>query len=206
MKSSVSGASSSRSRNLIGVLSFLKPYRAATTLAVSMLLVNIGLEMTLPRVSGTAINQMHHAIDTDTAYNPWKMAGLFIALALVRAGMGFTMGRLRNRLVQGTLKDLRSAYFDAVQRLSFAFHDKTNTGELISRGTSDINRLQEFLFACLFLGIDISVAMVMTLILITWISPICGLVTVITLVSTVGLIIYCARQLHSHWRMICMRK
>ena len=67
------------------------------------------------------------------------------------------MGRVRNRLVQATLKDIRAAYFDAVQRLSFAYHDKTNTGELISRGTADIARLQDFLFACLFLGIDISV-------------------------------------------------
>lgn len=184
----------------MGVLSFLKPYRTGTTLAIAMLLVNIGLEMTLPRVSGTAINQMHHAIDANTPYIPWTMAGLFVGLVLVRATLGFTMGRLRNRLVQGTLKDIRSAYFDAVQRLSFAFHDKTNTGELISRGTSDINRLQEFLFACLFLGIDITVAMVATIILITWISPVCGLITFATLASTVGLIIYYARQLHSHWR------
>jgi ATP-binding cassette subfamily B protein len=200
MNSSSPVARSSRSRNLLGVLSFLKPYKASVTLAVGMLLVNIGLEMTLPRVSGTAINQMHHAIDTGTPYLPWTMAGLFVGLALLRSALGFTMGRLRNRLVQATLKDIRSTYFDAVQRLSFAYHDKTNTGELISRGTSDINRLQEFLFACLFLGIDIAVAMVVTIILIAWISPICGLITLVTLVSTVSLIVYCARQLHAHWR------
>ena len=34
-----------RSRNLLGVLSFLQRYAAGTTLAVLMLLVNIGLEM-----------------------------------------------------------------------------------------------------------------------------------------------------------------
>jgi ATP-binding cassette subfamily B protein len=189
-----------RPRNLLGVLSFLKRYAAGTTLAVALLLVTIALEMTLPRVSGTAINQMKHAISTGAAFQPWDLALLYVGLALVRSILGFGLGRLRNRLVQGTLKDIRSAYFDAVQRLSFAFHDKTSTGELISRGTSDINRLQEFLFACLFLGIDITVALVSTLVLITWISPVCGLITLLTLAPTVGLIYYYARQLHPQWR------
>ncbi len=189
-----------RPHNLLGVLSFLQRYRAGTVLAVSMLLVNIGLEMTLPRVSGAAINQVRNAVATGTTLDPWNLAGLFVGLALVRAIMGFALGRIRNRLVQSTLKDIRSAYFDAVQRLSFAFHDRTNTGELISRGTSDITRLQDFLFACLFLGIDIAAAMLFTVVLITWISPVCGVLTLMTLVPTVGLIVYYARQLHPRWR------
>ncbi len=189
-----------RSRNLLGILSFLKRYSAGTSLAIGLLFVNIGLEMSLPRVSGTAINQLKDAFARGISYDPWRLAGLFIGLALLRAVVGFVLGRLRNRLIQSTLKDIRSAYFDAVQRLSFAFHDKTNTGELISRGTSDINRLQEFLFACLFLGIDITVAMISTVVLITWISPICGLITVLTLCPTIGLIYYFAKKLHPQWR------
>ena len=39
-----------RPRNLLGVLSFLKRYAGSVTLAVGMLLFNIGLEMTLPRI------------------------------------------------------------------------------------------------------------------------------------------------------------
>jgi ATP-binding cassette subfamily B protein len=202
MKSTSPEAPAFRSRNLLGVLSFLKRYTAGTVLAIGMLLVNIGLEMTLPRVSGTAINNLKDAFARGISYDPWILAGLFIGLALVRAVLGFALGRLRNRLVQGTLKDIRSAYFDAVQRLSFAYHDKTNTGELISRGTSDINRLQEFLFACLFLGIDIAVAMITTIVLITWISPICGLITVLTLFPTLGLIYHFAKKLQPQWRKV----
>jgi ABC-type multidrug transport system fused ATPase/permease subunit len=226
-----------RSKNLLGVLSFLKRYAAGASLAIGLLLFNIALEMALPRVSGAAINRLGNAmamekfydlwklshgaremflpgdaraalkqvgaaIKTQAFFNPWIFAELFVALALVRAGIGFGLGRLRNRLVQGTLKDIRAAYFDAVQRLSFAYHDKTNTGELISRGTADIARLQDFLFACLFLGIDIVVAMVTTVILITIICPPAGLATFFTLVPTVGLIVYYARQLHPQWRKV----
>jgi len=202
MKTSSPEIPAFRPKNLLGVLSFLKRYSVGTSIAIGLLLFNIGLEMTLPRISGTAINRLKDSIAAGTPYHPWDLAALFLGFAFVRACVGFGLGRLRNRLVQGTLKDIRAAYFDAVQRLSFAYHDKTNTGELISRGTADIARLQDFLFACLFLGIDITVAMVTTVILITVISPLAGLATFLTLVPTVGLIVYYARQLHPQWRKV----
>ena len=193
-----------RPRNLLGVLSFLKRYSGSVALAIGLLLFNIALEMALPRISGTAINQLRDSLVKGVEIHPTylDLAGLYVGLALLRSVVGFILGRVRNRIIQSTLKDLRAAYFDAVQRLSFAYHDKTNTGELISRGTGDISRLQEFLFACLFLGVDIIVAMSVTLVLITWISPIAGLATFLTLAPTVGLIVYYARQLHPQWRKV----
>ena len=191
-----------RSKSLLGILAFLKPYWVGTTLAITLLLFNIALELFLPRISGSAINQLRYAIATNTPYEPWGLAELFLAVAFERSCVAFCLGRIRNRLVQGTLKDIRAAYFDAVQGLSFTYHDKTNTGELISRGTADISRLQEFIFACLFLGIDISIAMIMTVVLITFISPLAGLATICTLGPTVGLIVYYARLLNPKWRKI----
>jgi ABC-type multidrug transport system fused ATPase/permease subunit len=200
MQTSSPETSKFRPKNLLGVLSFLKRYSIGTSIAIGLLLFNIGLEMTLPRISGTAINRLRGAMAAHTHFDPWHFAELFLGLAFVRACVGFGLGRLRKRLVQGTLKDIRAAYFDAVQRLSFTYHDKTNTGELISRGTADISRLQDFLFACLFLGIDITFAMITTVILIAVISPMAGLVTFLTLGTTVSLIVYFARQLHPRFR------
>ena len=140
MKTSSLETPAFRSKNLIGVLSFLKHYWVGATLAIGLLFFNIGLEMTLPQISGQAINHFRNALHTGAAFNPWIPAGQFIGLAVLRSVIGFILGRLRNRVVQGTLRDLRAAYFDAVQRLSFAYHDKTNTGELISRGVGDIAR------------------------------------------------------------------
>lgn len=207
-----------RPRSLLGILSFLRRYRWMAVLAVLMLLCMISLEMSLPRVSGSAINHLKAAsafhemahVDPNTAggptytspFNPWTYAWIFLGLVLARAILAFGLGRLRNRIIQSTLRDIRAAYFDAVQGLSFAYHDKTNTGELISRGTADISRLQEFIFACLFLGIDIFIAMIMTLVLITIISPVAGLATLLTLGPTVGLLVYYARKLNPRWRKI----
>lgn len=202
MSASLSTNSAFRPRNLLGILSFLKRYPWQTAVVIGLLLVNLCFEMTLPRISGTAINQLREAVATGQPFEPWFLAGCFIGVALLRAAGGFVLGRLRNRLIQGTLRDIRSAYFDAVQRLSFAYHDRSNTGELISRGTSDITRLQDFLFACLFMAIDISAAMLLTLGLIFWIYPWAGLATLLTLAPSVGLLIYYARRLHPQWRRV----
>jgi ABC-type multidrug transport system fused ATPase/permease subunit len=191
-----------RSKNLLGILSFLKPYWVGATFIILLLLFNISLEMFLPQIIGATINQIRHAIATGQPFDPTKDAALYLAVAFEGSCVGFCLGRMRNRLIQGTLKDIRAAYFDAVQRLSFAYHDQTNTGELISRGTADITRLQDFIFACVFLGIDISIAMIMSTVLITLISPMAGLATVLTLGPTIGLIVFYARKLNPQWRKI----
>jgi ATP-binding cassette subfamily B protein len=202
MKVSPPARLASRSKNLLGVLTFLMRYRVSAAFVVGLLLVNIAIEMALPRVSAAAINAMDHAVRLKLPLNPWKFAALFCGLALARAIIGFGLGRLRNRTIQNTLQDIRAAYFDAVQRLSFAYHDKTNTGELITRGTADIMKLQDFLFACLFLGVDIAVAPVSSVIMIFVISPLAGLATFLTLVPTAILITYYARRLHPRWRKV----
>ena len=192
-----------RPRNLLGILSFLGRYPGRTALAVGLLLCFIGIEMILPQISGSAINGLRNSLKPKAApFYPWHYAELFIGLALMRACLGFVLGRLRNRLIQRTLRDIRAAYFDAVQRLSFAYHDRTNTGELISRGISDIARLQDFLFACVFLGIDIAIAMIATIIIISFISLPAGLIALLTLLPCVGLIAYYARLLHPQWRKV----
>src|SRR5277367_5515336 len=99
MKASSPEMPAFRPRNLLGVLSFLKRYSGRVALAIGLLLFNIGLEMTLPRISGTAINQMRTAIATHTVYHPWNLAGLFVGLALLRSVVGFILGRIRNRVV-----------------------------------------------------------------------------------------------------------
>src|SRR5262249_36001771 len=98
--------------------------------------------------------------------------------------------------------DIRSAIYNALQRLAFTYHDKTNTGELISRATTDVWRLQDFLPACLLLSVDIVVSLTLTVGLIFSINPVLGWVAVGTVVPTVGLIGFFATKLRPQWRHV----
>lgn len=191
-----------RPGNLLGILVFLGKYPKRVIVCVGLLLVNISIEMTLPQVLGDAITNLRWHIEWGAVFEPLTFLLLFGSLVLVRAGVGHILGPARNRLVQLTLGDIRSAIFDAIQRLSFQYHDKSSTGELISRATSDVARLQEFLFACLFLSVDIIVSLITTTALIFSLSWVLGGIALATMVPTVLLIGYYASKLQPRWRKV----
>ena len=157
-------------RNLLGILVFLRKYPREVALTISLLLVNIAIELSLPQILGDAINTLREHVRGAGMFDPWPYVLLFASLVLIRAGVGYILGPIRNRLVQQTLSDIRAAIYDAIQRLAFHYHDKSNTGELISRSTTDVLRLQDFLFACLFLSFDIVVSLIATTVLIFAVS------------------------------------
>ena len=191
-----------QSRNLLGVLAFLRAYPAPVVLSVSLLLVNIAVELSLPQILGSAITQLRWHIEWGAPLDLRAGVLLFVSLVLVRAGNGILLGPIRNRLIQRTLGDIRAAIYDSLQRLAFRYHDQSNTGELISRSTTDVLRLQDFLFACLFLIFDIAVALVLTVALIFATSAVLGVLTLLTLVPTIALVAFFASKLQPQWRKV----
>ena len=73
------------------------------------------------------------------------MVGLgFVLIALVEGAFTFLSVRLASRSAEGITLRLRTFLFDHIQRLSFSYHDKTQTGDLIQRSTSDVDAIRRF--------------------------------------------------------------
>jgi len=68
----------------------------------------------------------------------------FVGLAAVQGAFTFLSGKLAARTAEGVTLRLRNYLFDHLQRLTFAYHDRTPTGELIQRSTSDVDALHRF--------------------------------------------------------------
>jgi ATP-binding cassette, subfamily B, bacterial len=68
----------------------------------------------------------------------------FVFLALLEGSMSFLSGRMTAFTAEGIARRLRNFLFDHIQRLTFAYHDKTQTGELIQRSTSDVDAIRRF--------------------------------------------------------------
>ncbi|OGO11172.1 MAG: ABC transporter [Chloroflexi bacterium RBG_19FT_COMBO_49_13] len=68
----------------------------------------------------------------------------FIGLALIEGTFTFLSGRLAAQTAEGIALRLRNFLYDHIQRLSLLYHDKTQTGELIQRSTSDVDALRRF--------------------------------------------------------------
>ncbi|MBK9209334.1 MAG: ABC transporter ATP-binding protein [Anaerolineales bacterium] len=112
----------------------------------------------------------------------------FILLAFIEGGGAFLSGRLAAYTAEGITRRLRDFLFDHIQRLSFAYHSATPTGDLIERVTSDVDALRRFfseqaigvgriilLFfinwaAILYINVRLGLLSVITIPLILWVS------------------------------------
>lgn len=72
------------------------------------------------------------------------IAAGFLGLAALEGTFSFLAGRLAAYTSEGVVRRLRNFLFDHIQHLSFAYHAKTPTGELIQRSTSDVESLRRF--------------------------------------------------------------
>ena len=68
----------------------------------------------------------------------------FVGLAILEGTFSYASGRLAAFTAEGITRRLRDYLFDHIQRLSFAYHSKTPTGDLIERVTSDVDSLRRF--------------------------------------------------------------
>lgn len=74
---------------------------------------------------------------------PW--VGLaFVGFAILEGGATFLGGWLAAQTAEGIALRLRNYLFDHIQRLTFSYHDRTQTGELLQRATSDVDTIQRF--------------------------------------------------------------
>ena len=88
--------------------------------------------------------------------NPYAIlnfaVGAVAAIAVVGALSSYTEKYLTTSISQWVTHDLRRMLYSHIQRLSLAEYDETRTGDLISRVTSDIDAVQDFVNSAL-LGI-----------------------------------------------------
>ena len=68
----------------------------------------------------------------------------FIGLALIEGGFSAWSGRLAAYTAEGVIQRLRNYLYDHIQRLTFTYHDRMRTGELIQRVSSDVDAIRAF--------------------------------------------------------------
>jgi ATP-binding cassette subfamily B multidrug efflux pump len=68
-----------------------------------------------------------------------------VAVAMLRAVFSYLQGVLAARASQGVAYDLRNALYAHIQSLSFGYHDRAQTGQLLTRATSDVELVRTFI-------------------------------------------------------------
>ena len=129
-------------RTFVRLLGFLRPYRAS--LAVSSILA-IGSQVAgimVPVLIGFVIDELDG--NQDTTVVMWWI-GAIVALGLVRGALMLGRRMLSGRQALAVEYDMRDELYAHLLRLSFGFYDRSQTGQLMSRATIDLQSVRFFL-------------------------------------------------------------
>jgi ATP-binding cassette, subfamily B, bacterial len=131
-----------RGRTFARLLAFLRPYRAS--LVVSSLLA-IGSQVAgilVPVLTGVVIDELSG--DPDTTILLFEIAAV-VALGLLRGALMLGRRMISGRQALAVEYDLRDELYGHFLRLSFGFYDRSQTGQLMSRATIDLQSVRFFL-------------------------------------------------------------
>jgi ATP-binding cassette subfamily B protein len=92
-------------------------------------------------------------------------AGLIVLFAIVQGLFTFSQAYMGQRASQGVAFDLRNDLFAKVQRLSFSYHDRNQTGQLMVRATDDVEKVRTFIGQGLLMAVQSIVLMGGTLLI-----------------------------------------
>ncbi|HEX7892158.1 MAG TPA: ABC transporter transmembrane domain-containing protein, partial [Ramlibacter sp.] len=146
-------APSRNPQSLTGLLPFLRPYRGRIALAVLFLLLAAGAMLLFPVALRTMIDQGLAAGPGDRLVALREhfllLFAVAIALALFSAGRFYLVSWLGERVTA----DLRNAVYAHVLEQSPAFFEDTQTGEVLSRLTTDTTLVQTVVGSSFSMGL-----------------------------------------------------
>lgn len=136
---------------LLRAMAYLKRYPILAPFALLSLLVATAAQLAVPLLVRRAIDSVldEETLGTMTtleAQDALLVACLSIAgFAVARGIFVFAQGYSSQVLSQNIAFELRNDIFAKIQRLSFSYHDKNRTGQLMVRATDDVERIRTFI-------------------------------------------------------------
>ncbi len=103
--------------------------------------------VTLPKLFGSAIDEIDALLRGGEASDSTVLllVSLILVLGAIRGILSFWQTYLGETLSQVTVYELRNSFYDHVQHLSFGFHDRLHTGNLMSRAIVDVEAVRMFI-------------------------------------------------------------
>ena len=124
---------------LLRCFGYLRPYWPQAGGAYVSLLITIGIALITPQFIRWIIDK---GIDGhNLRLLILSVLGLLV-ITFVRGFFTFLQGRWSEVASQGVAYDIRTAIHTRLTELSFGYHDRTETGQLLSRSVQDVERIR----------------------------------------------------------------
>ena len=131
-----------RSRSwLRRALPLVLSHKRPLAVALSCSLLSMVLNLELPKLLNEAMTEALVTRRTPLSHFVWEIAALSAAAGVA----GYTARQFLMRVAYGLESDLRNLIYAHLSRMSAAFFDRHQSGQLISRANSDIRAVQMYL-------------------------------------------------------------
>ena len=151
------------------LLRALGPYRGQAAGALISLVLMTATVLGSPQIIRWVVDNLADALQGGAAGIvdfDWRVIRdgtiLLSGLAVGRGVFNFLQNFLGEKASQSVAFDLRNQIYTKVHNLSFSYHDRAQTGQLMTRATNDVELVRQFMGQGLFLMITSSLMLVGT--------------------------------------------
>jgi ATP-binding cassette subfamily B protein len=182
-------------KNLFRAIRFLGHYRNITLAAYAALLLSTVAQLLVPQMVQNILDAITHGMVAQqladapaeaqaaalaqagmtaeqmqqTAANPYNALywalGLILLFAVMRGLFAFAQSYMSELAGQSVAFDFRNELFAKIQRLSFSYHDRNRTGQLMVRATDDVEKVRMFIGQGMLMAVQAVVLLTGALIL-----------------------------------------
>jgi len=163
-------------RSLWRVRSYVRPYAGQMVLMTVAAAVAVAASIVVPLVIRRVV---------DGPISQGNRAGLIplgllaVALGVIEAALVFVRRWVQSYAALGMESAMRDDLYRHLQQLPVAFHDRWQTGQLLSRATSDLSTIRRFLsFGLVFLVVNLATFVTVVVLLVRMYAPLGLLVAV----------------------------
>lgn len=185
-------------KDLGRAMRYLGRYRRTTVLAYVSLLISIGAQLVVPQLVQNVIDAVTQGLVAQQAQilpveaqaaiasrmamsaeqlrsvaanpeTPIYWALLFIIIFSIARGLfAFAQSFMGQKVSQDLAFEFRNELFAKIQRLSFSYHDRNRTGQLMIRATDDVEKVRIFIGQGLLMTVQALVLLVGSLTILVW--------------------------------------
>ena len=134
------------SRLMRRLLEYVRPYRGWMITATLLLMAVAVISNITPLLIMRSVDRYMNSPGTDAAVSLaglWRMTLALAALVLLESVLRYAQTLIVTFVGQRTMLEMRVGLFEHLQRMSLGFLDRHPVGRLMSRVTSDVERIQQ---------------------------------------------------------------
>jgi ATP-binding cassette, subfamily B, multidrug efflux pump len=185
-------------KDLVRSMRYLANYRRTTVLAYVALFISIGAQLVVPQLVQNVIDavtqgviaqqlatlpaEAQEAAATRMGFSAGQLQRLstnpegiiywalffILVFSVARGFFAFAQSFMAQKVSQDVAFDFRNELFAKIQRLSFSYHDRNRTGQLMIRATDDVEKVRVFIGQGLLMAMQALVLLVGSLAVLAW--------------------------------------